>query len=197
MKPFYRTCSNFAFNNLNTSPSGFVIHLESDVSMLNRVKMQTNNRPFLQYCNVNHLCNCVRAKRERILIMSISNLYIERHRKNSMPGSFGRKPLFRVIASQFKVAKAWYGWAKGRHPARDRNSMPSHFRVFRKEASLSCYCRAKGQYRKINCSNFQTFNHLERKPGFYFLFGYFIQSILNKTEMLRTQLPNLWLLLVL
>ena len=54
-----------------------------------------------------------------------------------------------------------------------KSSMPSHFRVFWKEASLSCYFPAKGQYRKKNCSNFENSNQLERKLG-SFLFGYFI-----------------------
>ena len=79
---------------------------------------------------LNH--NCVRAKRERILIMSISSLYIyiETYRKSSMP---------------------------------------SYFRVFWKEALLSCYCRAKGWYRMKNCSNFESSNKLERKLGYFYI----------------------------
>ena len=55
---------------------------------------------------------CVRAKRECILIMSISDLYIKTHtiekaRCHRISGCFGSKPLFHVIASQFKVAAAW------------------------------------------------------------------------------------------
>ena len=46
--------------------------------------------------------------------------------------------------------------------------MPSYFRVFWKEIWLSCYCRAKGRYRKKNCSIFENSNQLERKlDSFY------------------------------
>ena len=48
-------------------------------------------------------------------------IYIETYRKSSMPayfnsGSFGRKPLYHVIASQFKVEEAWVRvlWGKPR-----------------------------------------------------------------------------------
>ena len=55
----------------------------------------------------------VRAKRERILIKTISSLYIYRNIQKKFEAIefqgvfFGRKPLFHVIASQFKVAEAW------------------------------------------------------------------------------------------
>ena len=67
--------------------------------------------------------NYVLASLERILIMSISSLliyiyiYIYRYRyrkkhiekslSHRISGSFGRKPLFHVIESLFKVAEAW------------------------------------------------------------------------------------------
>ena len=78
-----------------------------------------------------------------------------------------------------------------------KSSMPSYFRVFWKEASHSCYFRLKGNIVR-KTSNFENSNQQERKlTRLVFLFGYFIQSILNKIEMPQTHLPNLWLLLVL
>ena len=71
--------------------------------------------------------------------------------------SFGRKPHFHVIVR-----------LKHNISRKTHSSMPSHFRVFWKEASLSCYCRAKGQYRKKNCSNFETSDQLECKLSLFF-----------------------------
>ena len=100
--------------------------------------------------------------------------------------------------ASLKTQRPGYCRAKGRLPSDTRSSMPSHFRVFWKEVSFSCYCPVKGRSRKKNCSNSENSNQLERKLGSLslFLFGYFIQRILNKIEMPRTHLPNLWLLLV-
>ena len=63
--------------------------------------------PYLDVLN-----NCVIASLERKLIMHVDfePIYTETYRKSSMPlyfRAFGRKPLFHVISSQFKVTEAW------------------------------------------------------------------------------------------
>ena len=65
-----------------------------------------------------------------------------------------------------------------------KSSMPSYFRVFWKEASLSCYCRAKGRYRKKNCSNFENSNQLERKLGSFFYSATLFSQFLTKQKCL-------------
>ena len=94
------------------------------------------------------------------------------------------------MLSQASLKSQWPGYcrAKGLHPARDRSSMPSHFRVFWKEASLSCYYRAKGRYRKKNCSNFENSNQIERKLGPFFYMATLLSQFLTKQKCLQRTL---------
>ena len=76
--------------------------------------------------------------------MSVLSLYtgvyknIEKAQCHRILGSFGRKPLFHVISRQFKVSEVWGTVGLKCDILREPlSSMPSHFRVFWKEASLS------------------------------------------------------------
>ena len=122
--------------------------------------------------------------RERILIMSILSLYIqkisEKARCHRISGSFGRKPLFHVIASQFKVAEAWHCRAKGRHPARDL-LLDAIF----EESLAFMLLSGKGRYHKKNCSNFENSNQLERKLDSFFYSAAIFSHFLTKQKCLE------------
>ena len=100
--------------------------------------------------------------------MSISSLYIQKHIKKSSMPSYIR--IFWKEASlscylNFVYIRRDLGTVglKGDILQEVRSWMPSHFMVFWKEALLSYYCRAKGRYRKKNCSNFENSDRLERR----------------------------------
>ena len=78
--------------------------------------MQTVHIKLSQLCEMdgeimNKVLIAFERKLEHILIMSISSLYIQKHTVKAqchrISRSFGRKPLFHVIESQFKVEEAW------------------------------------------------------------------------------------------
>ena len=142
---------------------------------------------------------CVQAKQERILIMSILSLYIYRNIQKKFDaivfqGHLEKKPLFHVIASQFKGAEAWVlsGYKRATFRERPQLAMPSHFRVFWKEASLSCYGRAKGRYHKKNCSNFENSKQLGSSFYSATLFSQFLtkQKCLERTCLIFDYYQN-------
>ena len=100
---------------------------------------------------------------------------------------FGTKPLFHVIASQFKSQRPGNSkWTKVR--------FSEYMFIATTSSSHFCYvnvsCDRTWWNCKQNCSNFENSNQLERK------LGYFFYSATLFSQLPRTHLPNLWLLLV-
>ena len=86
--------------------------------------------------------NCVRAKRERILIMSISRLYIQKHIE---------KPHAIVFQGLLEESLSF---------------MLSHASL---KSQRPGYCRAKGRYRVKNCSKFENSNHKKANSVLFLL----------------------------
>ena len=83
-----------------------------------------------------------------------------------------------LLQASLKSQRPGYCRAKGRHPARDPLQGS-----FGRKPRFHVIVGLKGDVVRKNCSNFENSNQLECEIGSFFLFGYFIQSILNKIEL--------------